>query len=248
MNVISWENGDTEISDYPKCSDQMLARLVQNVNDNFCTHVSKPKAEEGMPEVVLLCADCSVTVLELAHRTPGTTITHLPEIEQIGGYLELAMNAYKRTRIVGAGNHANVEDRLYAYAWDFLANHTFTTEEFHVTPEEADRHAEFYRWWQGLSENTYPVFWSSMMGALEISVRIGEGRLSSIPGRTGIRDYCAQATWNATINGITDERAHLRLTHKVVDDFERIFEDALAPVAFPEETLAEALRKMCEVV
>ena len=28
MNVISWENGDTTISDMPSCADPMLAHVV----------------------------------------------------------------------------------------------------------------------------------------------------------------------------------------------------------------------------
>jgi len=38
MNVISWENGDTIITDIPACADPMLARIVQGVNDSICTH------------------------------------------------------------------------------------------------------------------------------------------------------------------------------------------------------------------
>jgi hypothetical protein len=62
MNVISWENGDTTITDYPGCADPFLARVVQIVNDHQCTHREKD----------LLCAPCSVEVLDLAHRTVGT--------------------------------------------------------------------------------------------------------------------------------------------------------------------------------
>ncbi|BBG01617.1 MULTISPECIES: hypothetical protein [Pseudonocardia] len=62
MNVISYENGDTEITDYPACSAKPLARLVQSVNDNLCTH------RDGD----FLCPACSVTVLELGHATVGT--------------------------------------------------------------------------------------------------------------------------------------------------------------------------------
>lgn len=62
MNVISWENGDTTITDLPDCSDEMLARIVQRVNDKICTH------RDGD----LLCPSCSVKVLDLAHRTVGT--------------------------------------------------------------------------------------------------------------------------------------------------------------------------------
>ena len=62
MNVISWENGDTTITDTPDCADRMLARLVQKVNDGHCTHRDDD----------LLCPPCSVEVLALAHRTAGT--------------------------------------------------------------------------------------------------------------------------------------------------------------------------------
>ncbi len=62
MNVVSWENGDTTITDYPACADRMLAAVVQRVNDSYCTH----------READLLCPSCSVAVLSLAHRTVGT--------------------------------------------------------------------------------------------------------------------------------------------------------------------------------
>ena len=62
MNVISWENGDTVITDLPACSDPMLARIVQHVNDTICTHAGAR----------LLCPSCSEKVLDLAHRTVGT--------------------------------------------------------------------------------------------------------------------------------------------------------------------------------
>lgn len=62
MNVISWENGDTTITDFPACADQMLASIVQNVNDTYCMH------RDGD----LLCPACSVEVLDLAHRVVGS--------------------------------------------------------------------------------------------------------------------------------------------------------------------------------
>ena len=62
MNVISWENGDTEITDMPACSHPFLTRIVQRVNDSICTH----------RDADLLCAECSLTVLDLGHRTVGT--------------------------------------------------------------------------------------------------------------------------------------------------------------------------------
>lgn len=68
MNVISWENGDKEISDLPACADEYLATLVQSVNDDYCGHTEE--IDDFGP--ALLCADCSVKVIELAHRTVGT--------------------------------------------------------------------------------------------------------------------------------------------------------------------------------
>ena len=62
MNLISWENGDTTITDFPDCVDPMLARVVQRLNDTICTH-----SGDG-----LLCPDCSVVVLEVAHSVVGT--------------------------------------------------------------------------------------------------------------------------------------------------------------------------------
>jgi hypothetical protein len=62
MNLVSWENGDTTITDLPDCADTVLARIVQAVNDNICTH------RDGD----LLCPACSIKVIDLAHRTVGT--------------------------------------------------------------------------------------------------------------------------------------------------------------------------------
>lgn len=75
MNVISWENGDRTITDMPACADTLLARIVQNVNDRLCRHRTGD----------LLCPTCSLLVLDLAHRTVGTSTwgqwRHLPEKE-----------------------------------------------------------------------------------------------------------------------------------------------------------------------
>lgn len=80
MNVISWESGDTFITDYPDCSDRFLARLVQMFNDSVCSPshgagftVAPCKCGCGKgTEISLLCAECSVEALALAHRTVGT--------------------------------------------------------------------------------------------------------------------------------------------------------------------------------
>jgi hypothetical protein len=72
MNVVSWESGDTTITDMPACADPMLARIVQNVNDRICTH------RDGD----LLCPACSVKVLDLAHRIVGSGAYPLTDLER----------------------------------------------------------------------------------------------------------------------------------------------------------------------
>lgn len=65
MNVVSWINGDTTITDYPDCSDLLLTRLVQHVNDSLCGHTDDDDGE-------LLCPDCSRVAIDLGLRTIGT--------------------------------------------------------------------------------------------------------------------------------------------------------------------------------
>jgi len=82
MNLISWENGDTTITDLPSCADPMLARIVQGVNDNICTH------RDGD----LLCPSCSMLVLELGHRTVGTGTLPLTETERRVVWVKVAID------------------------------------------------------------------------------------------------------------------------------------------------------------
>ena len=80
MNVISWESGDSTISDMPACADPLLARIVQSVNDTHCTHT-----QDG-----LLCPPCSIEVLALAHRTVGTALDMEPAA-RAKVYVEIAL-------------------------------------------------------------------------------------------------------------------------------------------------------------
>ena len=60
MNVISYVNGDTKITDFPACSARPLARMVQIVNDRLA-------GADGF-----LSPEDSVRVLDLGWRTVGT--------------------------------------------------------------------------------------------------------------------------------------------------------------------------------
>jgi len=77
-NVIAWEQGRT-ITDYPDCVARPLAHLIHTVNDTVCQHMTTVSGSldvpgwEDLASVDLLCSPCSLRVLDLAHRTVGTS-------------------------------------------------------------------------------------------------------------------------------------------------------------------------------
>lgn len=83
MNVISYENGDEEITDFPACSHPALAQMVQEINDSMCQHREKVRTpirgDQGrfigsaVKVSTLLCPACSIKVLRLAHLTVNTS-------------------------------------------------------------------------------------------------------------------------------------------------------------------------------
>jgi hypothetical protein len=98
MNLISWENGDTTITDMPSCADPMLARIVQRVNDTYCTH------RDGD----LLCPTCSLVVLDLAHRTVGTSAHGLSPLELHRVCVRVAASCARQVA------HLNTDPRVMA--------------------------------------------------------------------------------------------------------------------------------------
>lgn len=96
MNVISWENGDKTITDYPACSDRMLAQIVQGVNDSMAQADGSLTAED------------SLKVLDLGHRTVGTAYHHLPDEDLKVVYVRLAVYAARKVA------HLNPDPRVEA--------------------------------------------------------------------------------------------------------------------------------------
>lgn len=85
MNVISWENGDTEITDFPACSDDFLSLLVQSYNDSLADDHTR-----------LLSPEYSVMVLELGHMTVGTGYHKLSDDQLVNLYVDLASFPYRK--------------------------------------------------------------------------------------------------------------------------------------------------------
>lgn len=84
MNVISWENGDVTITDFPECSDPYLSSLVQMFNDNVAKIDGTLSPED------------SILALELGHMTVGTTSHYLDQNALEYVYYEMVIAAFER--------------------------------------------------------------------------------------------------------------------------------------------------------
>jgi len=72
MNVVSYITGESVITDYPRCADRTLARIVQMVNDDM---PSVRKQNRPTPPVLLSPED-ALKVIELGTLTIGTRVDH----------------------------------------------------------------------------------------------------------------------------------------------------------------------------
>ena len=88
MNVISYINGDVEVTDFPACSARPLARMIQELNDGLAD-------EDGY-----LSPKNSVLVLNLGWRTVGTA--DVPREVVLRWLAELLVNP-----VHGVIQHAN---------------------------------------------------------------------------------------------------------------------------------------------
>jgi hypothetical protein len=86
MNYVSYLNGDVKITDMPSCTDPMLAKVAQQLNDNICTHTSGD----------VLCSDCAGIMLRFASRLIGTAQTELSDHETRVLHVRLACGAARR--------------------------------------------------------------------------------------------------------------------------------------------------------
>ena len=124
MNVISWENGDTTITDFPDCADRMLAKIVQRANDTICRH------RDGD----LLCPACSIKVLALGHRIVGTGTHLLTGLERHRVWVRVAADQARQVA------HLNPDSRVMIaiQAAEGWCDGTVSTEQCRVAARAAD--------------------------------------------------------------------------------------------------------------
>lgn len=213
MNVISWENGDKTITDFPPCSDRVLARIVQYVNDTICTH-------RGGDDEELLCPQCSVKVLALAHRTVGTAIPFKSVEEAARLYLTLAMPTLNaevaRTSLTG-----------YSPVWE--TGLTLVKQFCSGTPRVMLL-PRVRLWSDAVQGNVVPPFYGPLLVMMLRSLLVEDS--------WGVADHMSTGLVNC---GGWD----LASTGHLIDEFEKLSGIKATPVA--EETTTEAVKKMAEV-
>jgi hypothetical protein len=194
MNVVSWESGDTTITDLPACADPMLARLVQHVNDHYCTH------RDGD----LLCPPCSVDVLDLAHRTVGTGSTGLSDAALKRVWVRIACEQAREIMPSPVGRRGDAYAALLtAEAWldgkasVYAANQAALTCRTSGTADWPSEAARFAAAAAGAVSKLHPAVADKAATSLDCA--------NSAAGWADVRHH--------------NSAARLRMAHKAVDRF-----------------------------
>ena len=82
MNVVSWESGDTTITDMPACADRLLARIVQQVNDLLRDAKTEIVRLRGIQRAVVALARTVIGKSEHpVERSPWIDVIHMMDEE-----------------------------------------------------------------------------------------------------------------------------------------------------------------------
>ena len=193
MNVVSWESGDTTITDMPACADRVLARIVQRVNDSICAH------RDGD----LLCPACSVLVLDLAHRTVGTGTVALTHTERHRVWVRIAADQARQVA------HLNPDPRVMAAikAAEGWCDGTVTAEQCRRAHVAANAAA-------CAANATYAA---ACAAAAYASVSVNAANAAADAANA----YAANAAVAAYANAADAAADRLKLAHRAIDVFEQ---------------------------
>jgi hypothetical protein len=240
MNVISWENGDTQITDLPSCSDPFLARVVQSVNDHHCTHLTGD----------LLCPPCSVEVLALAHRTTGTALDW-PADDLRRPYVRLALaEARSVEHLSAAGKACNDvtgrwltgeatadevrEARAAAYRAAYAAAYAAT-----ATADAA--YAAAYAATATTADAADAAAYAATATAADAAAYAAYAAYAADADATATAAYAAYAAYAADADA-PPRLQRLQRAHRIIDRFEELTGVRAEPV--PAEVTARAVEAM----
>jgi hypothetical protein len=231
MNVVSWENGDTVITDLPDCSDFLLSRIVQRVNDVYCTHGTHGNYSRRLRLGELLCARCSVKVLDLAHRTVGTSAHGLSDLDLQRLYVRLACRAAREVVRLARGIEAE-RAILAAEAWAAkpgccLPESIRDLGNDALAAAGSAEHAAAYAAYAAYDAAIYtthpdPGFYSTNVAALAADAADAAAEAWTA--------HKTPATWvHAVLAAVAEDRAvgqqrmrRMQLAHLVIDEFYRL--------------------------
>jgi len=194
MNVVSWESGDTTITDMPACADRLLARIVQQANDSICTH------RDGD----LLCPTCSVKVLNLAHRIVGTGTHPLTELDRRRAWVRVAADQARQVMHLTSAPEALAAIKA-AEGW---CDGTVTAEQCRTAADDATADAAYAAY-----AAAYAAYAAAAVDAAD-DVYAATDAASYAADAVDAAAYVAANAANAA-NANADIR--LRLAHRAVD-------------------------------
>jgi len=219
MNVISWENGDTKITDFPDCSDPLLTRIVQRVNDTICNHRDED----------LVCAPCSLIVLALGHRTVGTGTVDLTDLERRMIWVRIATDQARQVQ------HLNADLRVDAAILAAEAWADNPTEENANAAAKANVAANY-------TACSYAAAYATSYVAAAVSAAAYAANAASYAAAASnaTAAYAAAYATSYAAKAAPDQR--LNLAHRAINMFEQLTSH-VAPAADETVTL-KALESM----
>jgi hypothetical protein len=243
MQVVSWENGDSTITDLPDCADPFLAKVVQRVNDRYCTHRAGSD---------LLCPPCSLEVLALAHRTVGTALDWPPEkrarvyveiaVEQAESVLHLTTDGRPRAacalvRRFLAGEAVSASELAAAYAAANAANaYAYAANAANAYANAANANA-----YAANAANAYAnaanaaanaanaAYAANAANAYAANAANAYANAANAAANAANAAYAAYAANAYAANAYAADR--LALAHKIIDRFEALTGTKATPVA-----------------
>jgi hypothetical protein len=222
MNVVSWESGDSTITDLPACADTFLAKVVQRVNDKICVH------RDGSD---LLCPECSLTVLDLGHRTVGTSAHGLSPAQIARVYVTIAVE--EAESVLGLTTDERPRQAC-ALVRRFLAGEAVTGEEWHNVAYAANAAAAYAATNAAYAANAAAAYAATNAAYAAYATNAAYAAYAAYAANAAA-SYAAANAANVANDG-------LACAHRIIDRFEELTGIKAAPV--PVEVTAQAVAAM----
>jgi hypothetical protein len=231
MNVVSWESGDSTITDLPPCADPMLAKIVQRVNDRHCSH------RDGD----LLCPACSLEVLALAHRTVGTSDHGLSDVDLRRVYVRVACRLAREV-VHLAGDPGALRAIEAAECWaGNPTNYAAGNAADAANAANGANAANAANAAANAANGAYAAAYAAYAAAYAAYAAANAANAAANAADVGA--YAADAAAYAAADAADASPPRLRVAHLAVDDFLRL--TGLTEHAPDQHATEQAIHNMC---